>query len=111
MQVKLGAFKNKIEILQESKTKDAAGSTVTATSVLKNCWAQQLEMSSKEDENDGKIRAIFDASFIIKYDARLVKGKAVGMLVKDDEGIFYNIENAIEIERRKYVRINASKNE
>jgi hypothetical protein len=68
-------------------------------------------MSSKEDEEDGKIRAIFDASFIIKYDARLVKGKAVGMLVKDDEGIFYNIENAIEIERRKFVRINASKNE
>ena len=111
MQVKLGAFKNKIQILQESKTKDSAGSTVTATSVLKNCWAQQLEMSSKEDEEDGKIRAIFDASFIIKYDARLVKGKAVGMLVKDDEGIFYNIENAIEIERRKFVRINASKNE
>tara|TARA_B110000211_G_scaffold50674_1_gene55595 strand:+ start:137 stop:472 length:336 start_codon:yes stop_codon:yes gene_type:complete len=109
--VKLGDFKNKIQILEKSSTKDSLGSPVTVPSVLKTCWAHQLEVSASEDEDDGKIRALFDASFIVKYDARLVKGKAIGMYVKDDEDILYNIENAIEIEHRKFLRINASKDE
>ena len=63
MNVKLGDFKNKIQILEKSSTKDSLGSPVTVPSV------------------------------------------------KDDEDILYNIENAIEIEHRKFLRINASKDE
>lgn len=110
MKIRLGDFKNKIEVLQETKSKSATGSSVVSTSVLKTCWAQQIEVAGSEDE-DGKVRAIFDAAFIIKYTAVLAKGKAIGMIVKDDEDILYNIESVVEIERRKYQRINAVKNE
>lgn len=110
MKVKLGNFKNKIQILRKVKTKSATGSPVVVNQVLKNCWAQQIEVAGSEDE-EGKVRAIFDAAFIVKYDASLAKGNAIGMIVKDDANVLFNIESVIEIEFRKFLRINAVKNE
>lgn len=110
MKIKLGEFKNKIQVLEETKTKSATGSSVTVTSVLKTCWAQQIEVAGSEDE-EGKVRAIFDAAFIVKYDTRLAKGKAIGMQIKDDEDIVYNIASVVDVEFRKFLRINAVKNE
>ena len=100
MKIQLGNFKNKIKILQVTKSKDGTGSPVEVTSVLKTCWCQQIEVGGNEDD-EGKMRILFDAAFIVKYDARLAKGKAGLMTVEDDTGVVY--------EFRKYLRINAVK--
>lgn len=112
MKIELGNFKDKIQILEKVKTKSATGSAVVenSNSVLKNCWSQQIEVSGSEDD-EGKVRVIFDAAFIIKYDANLAKGKAIGMIVKDESEQEYNIESIIEVEFRKFLRINAVKSE
>lgn len=110
MKIQLGNFKSKIQILEQTKTKSSTGSSVKVDAVLKTCWAQQIEVAGEEDE-EGKVRTIFDASFFIKYDAVLAKGNAIGMLVKDEQNVLFNIESVIEVEFRKFLRINAVKNE
>lgn len=108
--IQLGNFKDKIQVLEKVKTKDATGSAVVVERVLKTCWSQQIEVSGSEDE-EGKVRAIFDAAFIIKYDTRLAKGKAIGMLIKDADDVLFNIESVVEVTFRKFLRINAVKDE
>lgn len=110
MKIELGNFKDKIQVLEKVKTKSATGSAVVENRILKNCWSQQIEVSGSEDD-EGKVRAIFDAAFIIKYDANLARGKAIGMIVKDESEQEYNIESIIEVEFRKFLRINAVKSE
>lgn len=110
MKVQLGDFKNKIQVLEKTKTKSSTGSSVESTNVLKTCWAQQVEVAGAEDV-EGKVRVIFDAAFYIKYDRRLSKGKAIGMLVKDEDDTLFKIEDVVEVEFRKFLRINAVKNE
>ncbi|QOD60653.1 head-tail adaptor protein [Polaribacter haliotis] len=110
MKIELGNFKNKIKILQKIKTKDSLGSPVEVDQVLKTCWAQQIDVAGSEDE-EGKVRAIYDSAFIIKYDIRLANGKAIGMLVKDEAEREFSIESIIEVEFRKFLRINAVKSE
>lgn len=108
--IQIGNFKTKVQILRKTKTKDALGSATENTQVLKTCWAQQIEVAGSEEE-EGKIRTLFDAAFIIKYDRALHKGKAVGMILKDEDNDEFEIASIIEIEFRKYLRINAVKSE
>ena len=110
MKIQLGNFKTKIKILQTVKSKDAAGSPVEVVTVLKSFWAQQVDVCGNTEE-EGRVRVLFDASFFIKYDKELLKGKYAGMLVEDADGFQFKIESVIEIEFRKYLRINAVRNE
>lgn len=110
MKIQLGNFKSKIQILSKTKTKDALGSATENVAILKTCWAQQIEVAGSEDD-EGKVRVMFDAAFIIKYDKDLHKGKAVGMVVKDQDDFEFDVSSIIEVEFRKYLRINAVKSE
>lgn len=108
MKPQLGNFKTKIKIKQVVKSKDAAGSPVENVSVLKNLWSQRIDVSGS-DEDEGKIRVLFDASFFIKYDRTLVRGQYANMIVEDDNGFDFKIESVIEVEFRKFLRINTVK--
>ena len=110
MKIELGNFKTKIKVKQVVKSKDAAGSPVETVSVLRTLWAQQVDVSGSE-EDEGKIRVLFDASFFIKYDKALIKGQYAGMLVEDENGFEFKIESVIEVSFRKFLRINAVKHE
>lgn len=110
MKIQLGNFKSKIQILEKVSTKSNTGSPVVVNQLLKTCWAQKTEVSGSEDEN-GKVRVIFDAAFIIKYLPSLANGNAIGKIVVDENGIEFNIESIVEVEFRKFLRINAVKSE
>jgi hypothetical protein len=111
MKTKLGAFKSKIQVIDIVKTKSSTGGVVETPQVLKTFWSKRKEVSGTEDE-EGRVRAIFDVAFIVKYSIDFADGKAIGMLVKDTaSNVFYKIESIVEIEFRKFLRINAVKHE
>jgi hypothetical protein len=92
------------------KSKDAAGSPLETIASSKYCWAQQVDVSGS-DEEEGKVRVLFDASFFIKYDKTLIKGQYAGMVVEDEDGFEFDISSIIQIEYKKFLRINAVKHE
>tara|TARA_R110002049_G_scaffold276972_1_gene455258 strand:+ start:1198 stop:1530 length:333 start_codon:yes stop_codon:yes gene_type:complete len=106
----LGNFKEKIKIKQVVKSKDALGSPVENISVLKSLWSQRVDVSGSY-EDEGKIRVLFDASFFVKYDRSLMTGQYANMIVEDENGFDFKIESVIEVEFRKFLRINTVKSE
>lgn len=104
-------LKDRITIIQETKTTSNTGEATKGNDVVfKSCRAWHKEVSVNEEE-EGKIRALFTDHFIVRYDASLTKGKANAMFVKDNENFKYNIVSVIEIQRKKYLQINTVRRE
>ena len=90
---------------QQHSATHSAFSLAKSERVVKSCRANHKEISGNEEE-DGKVRALFTDHFVIRYDNQFTKGRAAEMYVKDDEGFNYNIVSVVEIQRKKYLQIN-----
>lgn len=101
----VNTLKDRISIVEFVKTTSASGEPEKSERVVKSCRANHKEISGNEEE-DGKVRALFTDHFVIRYDNQFTKGRAAEMYVKDDEGFAYNIVSVVEIQRKKYLQIN-----
>jgi head-tail adaptor len=100
----------RISIVEMIKTTSASGEPTKAENVVKSCRANQKEVSVDEEE-DGKVRALFTTAFIIRYDKALIKGKANGYHIKDVDGYEYNIVSVVPKIDKKYLQINTIRRE
>ena len=106
----VNTLKDRISIIEMIKTTSASGEPTKAENVVKSCRANHQEVMVNEEE-EGKVRALFTDHFIIRYDAQFTKGKANAMFVKDSEEYQYNIVSVVEIQRKKYLQINTIRRE
>lgn len=105
-QVYIGELNKRVSIVEEHSTKSSTGQAVVSQSTLKSCYAKQIEKSANEEE-EGKIRFLYTTEFIVRYDARLTKGKAASMLVKDEDDLLYEIIGVVEKVPKRYLQINS----
>lgn len=106
----INTLKDRISIVEMPKTTSATGAPVETESLVKSCRANHMQ-NTVDEEEDGKIRALFTDKFIIRYDNQFTKGKANAMYVIDSEGFKYNIVSVVEIKRKKYLQINTVRRE
>lgn len=107
----VNSLKSRISVIKETTTSSATGAPITAEVLVKSCRANQKEVSVNEDDNEGRVRALFTTSFIIRYDAQFTKGKANAMFVKDAEGFEYDIVSVVEKVPKRYLQINTIRRE
>lgn len=107
---RIGQLKRRVQIVKGIKTTSTTGTITTEEEVVKNCFAQQIEVSGNEEE-EGKVRSLFSTVFIVRYDAVLIKGKASEMFVVDEYNCKYNIISVIEKTYKQYLQINTIRRE
>lgn len=105
-----GDLKTRIKIIKEVKTSSASGEPITAPEVFKTCFANQFDVKANEEE-EGKVRFLFDVGFIVRYNREFVKGQINGMQIEDVDGYKYNIISVIERLPKRYLQINTKRSE
>lgn len=105
-----GELKTRIQIIQEVKTSSPTGEPIKSLQVFASCYANQFDIKGAEDE-EGKIRFLFDVGFIVRYNKAFVKGQINGMQVMDVDGFKYNIVSVIAKIPKRYLQINAVRSE
>lgn len=106
----VNTLKTRISIVREVSTPSATGSPTTVEELVKSCRASQTEVNVNEEE-DGKVRALFTTAFIVRYDKTLTNGQANAMFVRDVDNYKYSIVGVVEKQYRKYLQINTIRRE
>lgn len=88
-----------------AQTTTGAPAKTYTPQTIKSCWANQIEKQASEDE-DGKVRFLHTTEFIVRYDPQLIKGRAVEMLVVDEDQFEYNIIGVLNIVPKRYLQLN-----
>lgn len=104
-QTYIGELNDRISIYTNTVGTSATGAPTDVKSLLKRCWAKHTPRKSDEEE-DGKIRYLYTDDWVVRYDKQLTKGRASDMFLVDDEGFEYNVIGVIEIEAKRYLKIN-----
>jgi hypothetical protein len=106
----VNTLKTRISIYKEVITTSATGAPDKVKELVKSCRANQKEVNVGEEE-DGKVRALFSTSFLVRYDKELIKGKANGFWIIDIDGFVYNILSVVPKIDKRYLQINTDRRE
>ena len=106
----VNSLKTRISIFKEVITTSGTGAPIKSPEIVKSCRANQREVNVGEEE-DGKVRALFTTSFLVRYDKQLIKGKANGFWITDIDGFVYNIVSVVPVIDKRYLQINTDRRE
>ena len=105
-----GELKTRINMIQVIATSSPTGDPVKVAQTFASCYANQFDVKGSEDE-DGKIRFLFDVGFVVRYNKSFIKGQINGMQIEDTDGFKYNIVSVISKIPKRYLQINAVRSE
>jgi head-tail adaptor len=98
----IGQMDRKIQIVEKVTTRNSTGEMEVAQNVIAEPWAQMNDTSGSEDV-EGKIRHITNRFYLIRYNA-MIRIKA-NELVVIDGGQEFDVYHAIEMGRKRYLKI------
>lgn len=107
----VNTLQDRISIVKMVAGSSATGAPTSVEEEVKSCRCSHNETNVAEEDDDGKVRALFSDVFVIRYDKQFTKGKANGWFVKDKDNLLYNIISVTEIVKKKYLQINTVRRE
>jgi head-tail adaptor len=98
----IGQLDRKIQIVELVKTQNTTGEMEVAQLVLSEPYAQMNDVSGNEDV-EGKIRHIINRFYIIRYSETIRMHASELILI--DNGQQFSIYHAVELGRKKYLKL------